>query len=95
MKKSVSIKHSLLLLLASLLWGTTFVAQSAGGDVTGPYTFNCIRSFMGSLVLLPMIFFRDKKGASTKKPVTMESKKTLAIAGTLCGLVLCLATNLQ
>jgi len=95
MKKNIQIRHSLLLLFASLIWGTAFVAQSAGGDVTGPYTFNCVRAFIGSLALLPVILFRDKKGTSSKRPVTKEDKKTLALAGILCGVVLCLATNLQ
>ena len=42
--------NSALLTLTALIWGIAFVAQSAGGDAVGPYTFNSIRSFIGSLV---------------------------------------------
>ena len=62
---SLKLRHSLLLILTAFIWGVAFVAQSSGGDACGPYTFNCIRSFIGSLVLIPVIFFLNKgKGKS-------------------------------
>ncbi len=94
MERNLQIKHSLLLLFASIIWGTAFVAQSAGGDVTGPYTFNCIRSFIGAAALLPVIIWRDRTGTS-KRPVSKEDKKNLLLGGVLCGAVLCFATNMQ
>lgn len=50
----------LLLLLAALIWGVAFVAQSVGMDYMGPFTFNGARFLMGSAVLLPVILFRRK-----------------------------------
>ena len=50
-----TIKGSLLLTLASLIWGFAFVAQQKGGDALGPYTFNSIRFLLGGLVLLPSV----------------------------------------
>lgn len=44
---------NLLLLLASLIWGSTFVAQSLGMAVVGPFTFTAVRFFLGALVVLP------------------------------------------
>ena len=61
------LKYNLLLMLAALIWGGAFVAQSVGMDYTGPYTFNVMRSFLGSLVLLPVIFFLDKKKSEEEK----------------------------
>lgn len=57
------LKYNFLLMLGALIWGSAFVAQSVGMDYIGPFTFNSVRSFMGSLVLLPVIYFmgRQKK----------------------------------
>ena len=57
---SLKIRNSLILILTALIWGVAFVAQSVGGDSLGPYTFNCIRSFIGALVLIPVIFIFSK-----------------------------------
>lgn len=91
----VKLKHSLLLLLTALIWGTAFVAQSSGGNACGPYTFNCIRSIIGAVILLPVIFLLEKKGFSDRKPKTKQDKKNLLYGGVLCGIALCLASNLQ
>jgi drug/metabolite transporter (DMT)-like permease len=87
-------RNSGLLVLAALIWGIAFVAQSVGGDAVGPYTFNCIRSLIGSAFLLPVIALMDRLGLS-RKPATPEQKKTLRIGGVCCGVVLGLASNLQ
>lgn len=92
--KSTKIRNSFLLVLTALIWGSAFVAQSEGGKTVGPYTFNCIRSFVGSLVLLPVIFFLDKTG-NGRKPITKEDKRNLLTGGCLCGIVLALATMVQ
>ena len=60
MNKTV-FRNSLLLMLAATIWGTAFVAQSVGMDYVVPYTFNAIRNFIGCIVLLPFIFWMDKK----------------------------------
>lgn len=88
-------RHSLLLLLTALIWGIAFVAQSAGGDAVGPYTFNCIRSLLGALILIPVIIILDKSGLTYKKPSTKKEWKTLFIGGVSCGAALCLASNVQ
>ncbi len=64
-----NLKYNLLLMLAALIWGSAFVAQSVGMDYLGPFSFNCVRSFMGSLVLLPVIWFMDRQ----KKQKTEEA----------------------
>lgn len=93
--KSKQISHSLLLLLTAFIWGVAFVAQSAGGDIIGPYSFNGIRSFIGAGVLVIVILILDATGKSPKKPKTKEDKKNLIMGGICCGLVLCFATNMQ
>ena len=93
MKKSDS-KYSLMLLLTAAIWGFAFVAQSAGGDAVGPFTFNFIRNLIGAVILIPVILILDRAGYGIK-PVTKEDKKQLYLFGSLIGIVLFLATNLQ
>ncbi len=92
---STKIRHSFTLVLAALIWGTAFVAQSVGGDACGPYTFNCIRSIIGAAVLIPVIFILDKMGLSKNKPTTAKERKLLLIGGLSCGIALCLGSNVQ
>lgn len=93
--KSRHIRNSMLLVLTALIWGTAFVAQREGGDAVGPFTFNGIRSFIGSAVLLPVIFVLDKVHPSAKKPKTLEDKKRRWLGGTCCGTILFLASSVQ
>ena len=80
-------KNHLLLLLTAFIWGCAFVAQSAGMDYVGPFTFTALRSYLGGLVLLPLIYFFDH---------TMNFKdKKLWAGGIACGIVLGLASGLQ
>lgn len=92
---SLQKRNSLLLVLTAFIWGVAFVAQSKGGDAVGPYSFNCIRFLIGSIVLIPVYKFLDKKNITKNKPVTKEQKKNLWVAGICCGLCLCIASNLQ
>lgn len=55
------LKYELLLLLVSLIWGTTFVAQQIGMEKgLGPMTFNGLRFALGGLSLVPVIFWRKR-----------------------------------
>lgn len=88
-------RNSFLLVLAALIWGFAFVAQSTGGDAVGPYTFNCIRSVIGGVVLLPVIMLSDRLQWSRKKPVSRQDWRTLLTGGVSCGIALSIASNLQ
>lgn len=52
---------TLLLLLTALIWGCSFVAQDVSSDYLGPFTFNFVRFFIGSAVLLPFVLNSRKK----------------------------------
>ena len=85
---------NLLLLIAAIIWGSAFVAQREGMDFIGPFTFQAVRSFLGSAFLLPIIFSLDKlkkKNGSFKKANT----KSLIIGGILCGAALTVAACFQ
>ena len=53
------LKSSLLLILATVIWGSAFVSQKVGMDHIGPFTFQAVRGFMAVLVLLPIIWILD------------------------------------
>lgn len=91
---NVKARNSMFLLLTALVWGVAFVAQRQGGASAGPYTFNCIRSFLGGFVLLPVIPFLDKYTGG-RKPQSAQDRRRLSEGGALCGLVLFVASTLQ
>lgn len=90
----LEVRNSFLLLLTALVWGVAFVAQRQGGASAGPYTFNCIRSFLGGFVLLPVIPFLDKV-TGNQKQMTAQDKRRLSLGGALCGLILFVASTFQ
>jgi drug/metabolite transporter (DMT)-like permease len=93
--KNRQIRNSLLLVLTALIWGSAFVAQRKGGDVVGPFTFNGIRSFIGSAVLVPVILVLNRVKPSEKIPKTPAEKTVLWVGGICCGAILFLASSAQ
>ena len=92
------IKNSFLLFLTAFIWGSAFVAQSVGMDHVGPFTFNCVRSFVGGLVLIPCIAFlrslKKKEEGNKVERKTLVTKVEL-IGGICCGVALFAASNMQ
>lgn len=84
------IRANLLLLLTAFIWGMAFVAQSRGMESCGPFLFNGVRSILGGTVLLPVIFFMDKKSGKTRENTTWP-----LLGGLFCGLALFTASSLQ
>ena len=97
MMKSFNWKNPAMLLLAAFIWGSAFVAQSVGMDYVGPLTFNCVRSIIGGVVLIPCVFLLDRlKSPEERARAAAESdRKTLLAGGVSCGVVLCAATSMQ
>ena len=89
------IKSSLILFLTATIWGVAFVAQSVGMEYIGPFTFNAIRCVLGGLVLIPVILVLKKKKETGAENQEKEDKKTLWAGGIACGVILCIASNLQ
>ncbi len=97
--KRKQLTASLLLTLAAFIWGSAFVAQSEALDILGQFTFLMSRSFFGVLTLIPVAVFIYKKGKKTGEGEHGEYKsffsKDLLLGGTLCGVVLFTASELQ
>lgn len=88
---------SLMLLLAAIIWGFAFVAQSEGMNYVGPLTFNAVRYIIGAVVLIPFIFIEKNKRAAMRKenPECKGYTKKIIFAGTGCGIILTVASLLQ
>ena len=91
-------KHSLMLMLCAFIWGTAFVAQSAGSGM-GAYSFLAGRSWLAVLVLIPTVFafdaVRKKQGQPYGWPKEKSERKTLLAAGLVCGTFLFAASAAQ
>lgn len=83
----------MLLLITAMIWGAAFVAQSAGMDYIGPFTFNGIRMMLGGLVLMPFIWRTARRRAPEEKQ--QEDKRSLWLGGVLCGIALFVGSTLQ
>ena len=84
-----SLRNSFLLLLTAVIWGTSFVAQSAGMVYIGPFTFSVIRYILGGLVLIPVIIILRRKN-----PDSPDMKLSIKY-GVGCGIILSAASNFQ
>lgn len=99
-----SIRNSIFLLLAAIIWGGAFVAQSVGMDYVGPFTFNGIRNIIGSAVLVPVVILMNIHRTKTgfvptddkgQKLTKKQYRKNTMIGGILCGCCLCAASTFQ
>ena len=92
------IRQNVFPVLAALIWGTAFVAQSVGADYVGPFTFTAARSAVAFAFLLVLSLVlrrlrqRDFQGEAAPRP---GSRRDLAVGGICCGAALTVATNLQ
>lgn len=93
MKKQI--RGIVYLLVATLIWGSAFVAQSVGMDYIGPFTFQAVRSALAVIALWPVIWLFDLKRDGGKTFKAKWTDKHLWKAGTLCGLALFVATCSQ
>ena len=99
-----TLRQSMLLLLTAAIWGVAFVAQSVGMDYVGPFTFNAVRSLLGGIVLIPCIVLLKRINAGSKDTAGVAEcesgdpagqRKVLLTGGVACGVLLCIASNLQ
>lgn len=86
----------ILLLGATVIWGSSFVSQRVAMNHMGPFTFQATRCFMALIALFIGSFVSDgvqkKKGSGF---IARWTDKKLWKVGLLCGIPLFLACNLQ
>lgn len=89
------VRGSLCLLLATVIWGFAFTAQSVGMDLLGPFTFQAIRCGLAVAFLVPCGFILDIGRCSRKESVKKWFSPKLWKTGLLCGCALFIAASLQ
>ena len=77
---------NLLLLIAAIIWGCAFVPQKIGMSSIGPFWFTGIRFALGTLLILPLVFFENNTRTLSWKDWS---------AGIVIGLILFGGINLQ
>jgi drug/metabolite transporter (DMT)-like permease len=90
---SRKLRSDLLLFLAAVIWGFAFVAQRAGMEHVGPFTYNGVRFALGTIVLLPFLFFRNKLSPGDKTLVISKKQVFWGILGV--GILLFIGISLQ
>ena len=101
MLKTIFSRQNLLPLITALIWGSSFVAQSVGSETMRPFAFNAVRCVFTIAFLIPLSLISDSikkkqaKKAGENSDVFKTNWKNLLIGGTLCGVALTLAINLQ
>ncbi|GAA0777518.1 DMT family transporter [Clostridium subterminale] len=91
------LKANILLLLTAAIWGLAFVAQKVGAEHVGAFTFNGIRFALGSISLIPLILFLNRKNMKNAVNENNDegSLKHTVKAGIIVGCALFIATSLQ
>jgi drug/metabolite transporter (DMT)-like permease len=91
--KTKEVKSVFILLLTAAIWGFAFVAQRVGMQHVGAFTFNGVRFALGSISLLPVIYFFNRKNKEQNKEEA--DLKTTMKSGIIAGSVLFIAASLQ
>jgi drug/metabolite transporter (DMT)-like permease len=86
--KASTFKSDFILLFVAIIWGFAFVAQRIGMDHVGPFTFNGLRFVLGSLSLLPIIFFQ-------RNSTSIKNNNGIINSGILSGIFLFLGISFQ
>lgn len=95
--KSKIIRQTVFPLLAAFIWGSAFVAQYMGADIMPAFAFNTVRNFIAIwfLSLIVLVFDLIRRKNPSFEPDYVHSNKELFKGGTLCGITLGIAMNLQ
>ena len=88
---SKKLQGILALLVATIIWGSTFIAQSVGMDYIGPFTFLTMRAVLAVPFLILLIFLIERNPAETMKK---WANPYLWKSGFICGISLFIAAGL-
>lgn len=86
--KTGTFKSDFILLFVATIWGFAFVAQRIGMDHVGPFTFNGLRFVLGTLSLLPIIFFQ-------RNSKSIQNNNGIIKSGIISGVFLFLGISFQ
>lgn len=90
-----TLKADVLLLVTAGIWGFAFVAQRVGMEYVGPFTFNGVRFALGSLSLVPLLFWRPNGNCLADEKRAGNGLGAVLWGGGLAGLLLFSGASLQ
>ena len=90
-----NLKGTIILVIAAIIWGMAFVAQSSAADTIPTFAISFLRSYIAAAFLLIVSLIKDKKQKNTLFPTEKSERKKLFLGGLICGTALCIAANLQ
>ena len=89
------IRGSASLLLATIIWGFAFIAQSVGMDLIGPFTFQMVRCLLAVIFLVVCSFVMELGQGSLARSLEKWKDPALWKTGLICGGALFVAASLQ
>lgn len=89
------LKGSASLLLAVVIWGSAFIAQSVGMEHIGPFTFQFIRCSLAVVFLVPVSFLLELGKGGIGDSFEKWANPRLWKGGLICGCALFVAASLQ
>ena len=88
-------RQNLFAVLAALIWGTSFVAQSVGAGYVEAFTFNAARSAVATVFLLVLCSILRRGRVKAGKPAAVGTRRDLMLGGLCCGTALAVSATLQ
>ncbi len=89
---------AIVLLVATVIWGLSYVAQSDGMRYLGPLTYSCVRISLGGVALVPLVwaFHRaDPRYRTGTKAALQRINRISILGGIAVGVFMCGAATLQ
>jgi len=89
------LRGTLSLLVATLIWGSAFIAQSVGMELIGPFTFQAVRCGLAVAFLIPAATLLDLGKCTMAASIQKWKNPLLWKSGFICGCALFVAASLQ
>ena len=88
-------RQNLFAVLAALIWGTSFVAQSVGAGYVEAFTFNAARSAVATVFLFVLCSVLRRRRVKAGMPAQIGTRRDLLLGGLCCGTALAVSATLQ
>ena len=88
-------RQNLFAVLAALIWGTSFVAQSVGAGYVEAFTFNASRSAVATVFLFVLCNVLRRRRVKAGMPTQIGTRRDLLLGGLCCGTALAVSATLQ
>jgi len=89
------VRQNVMPVLAALIWGTAFAAQSVCAPYVPPFAFNAIRSLIAFVLLIFVSRAFDRAAVRRGRTPEKTDRKSLLLGALCTGAFLAVASNLQ